>query len=67
MSLYSHNPIFHCIFHTTTSSIPPPPNAFVKRFLLLLIKYFIAIYLDFCYLKRIDIEYVTTLKTEQKK
>ena len=33
----------------------PPPNGFVKGFLLLLIKYFIAIYLDFCYLKKIDI------------
>lgn len=47
MSLYGHNPIFHCFFHTDSSIIPPPPNAFVKRFLLLSIKYFIDIPLDF--------------------
>lgn len=62
---YSHNPIFEYIYHTTIY-YTPPPNGFVKGFLLLLIKYFITIYLDFCYLKKIDIECVTTLKTEQK-
>ena len=43
---YSHNPIFEYVYHTTIY-YTHPPNAFVKRFLLLSIKYFIDIPLDF--------------------
>lgn len=43
---YSHNPIFEYIYHTTIY-YTPPRNGFVKGFLLLLIKLFFDIPLDF--------------------